>query len=170
MISKLGRVQRLALLNIFGVMQSTPTAAMEALSGLEPLHLYLLGLGLRTMNRLYRQGYWSSTIYNSRNSTHTAICNRLRVGIPELWFPCDHTSEFLPTGRLFRGVVKPRTQWERDGSPERSVCTLNCYTDGLGMEDRTCAAYYLSDRYPEEIFPLGSYATLIRQRCLLFFK
>jgi hypothetical protein len=39
MISKLVRVQRLALLNIFGVMHSTPTAAMEALSGLKPLHL-----------------------------------------------------------------------------------------------------------------------------------
>jgi hypothetical protein len=53
---KLERVKRLALLNLFGVMRSTPTAAMEVLVGMAPLDLYLQGVALKTMARTRQSG------------------------------------------------------------------------------------------------------------------
>lgn len=54
----LTKVQRLALLSIFGVMKSTPTSALQGLLGLCPIDLQVEGVALGTMHRLKCQGQW----------------------------------------------------------------------------------------------------------------
>jgi len=40
-----GQIQRMACLNITGAMRTTPTAAMELITGLTPLDLYVKEVG-----------------------------------------------------------------------------------------------------------------------------
>ena len=49
---KLGRLQRLACLGVIGVMRTTPTLAMEAILGLEPLYLNVEAKARRALTRL----------------------------------------------------------------------------------------------------------------------
>jgi hypothetical protein len=51
--NQLGRIQRMACLAITGAMKSTPTAAMEVLLNLTPLHLLIMAEARMALYRLH---------------------------------------------------------------------------------------------------------------------
>ena len=166
----LDRVQRLALLNIFGVMRSTPTAGMECLVGLPPLHLFLQGTALSCMIRLARSGQWIDWIgvgsLHTRK-THIELCTRNHREIPIAEYPCDLPSELLPSDRGFAVEIKSKSQWRKDGSPARSPSALDCYTDGSKLAGRTGAAFFADhEDIPLGVFPLGTHATVYQAEVL----
>jgi len=55
-IGKLYQIQRMACLNITGTMRTTPTEAMELITGLTPLDLYVKEVELMAMLRLRTAG------------------------------------------------------------------------------------------------------------------
>jgi hypothetical protein len=55
----LSRVQRLVCLGITGEIRTTPTGALEALTGLPPLHLVIQGEVRSVAYHLWSLGCWS---------------------------------------------------------------------------------------------------------------
>jgi len=55
-IGELYQIQRMACLNITGAMRTTPTEAMELVTGLTPLHLYVKEVALMALLRLRTAG------------------------------------------------------------------------------------------------------------------
>ena len=72
---RLSKVQRLAYLRI----RTTPTGAMEALTGLPPLDLVMQGEARSAAHRLWSLGCWS---YLHPNQGHRCILTRLRKSDP----------------------------------------------------------------------------------------
>jgi hypothetical protein len=56
---RLSSIQRLAYLGITGLMHTTPTGAMEALTGLPPLELVIQGEARSAVYHLWSLGCWS---------------------------------------------------------------------------------------------------------------
>jgi hypothetical protein len=170
-MSLLERVQRLALLSIFGVMRSTPTAAMEVLVGIAPLDLYLQGVALKTMARTVQSRLWQDMpgLGQTSRVTHTQLCKRLSVEVPEMGLPCDYVTEFLPSERIFSVTKKTREEWVRSGSPKRSSQVLSCFTDGSRLEERTGAAFFTNSEFIGK-FPLGDYPTVYQAEVLAIIR
>jgi ribonuclease HI len=168
---KLERVQRLALLNLFGVMRSTPTAAIEVLVGMAPLDLYLQGVALKAMARTRQSRMWNDVLGPGLTNrvTHTQLCKRLSVEVPEMEFPCDHNTETLPSERLFSVTKRSRQEWETAGSPKRSTQVLSCFTDGSRLEERTGAAFFVNSEFMGQ-FPLGDHPSVYQAEVLAIIK
>jgi hypothetical protein len=73
---KLTKIQRLACLGITGAMRTTPTAALEALLDLPPLHLYVEGQARLTAHRM-RVGE-DKTITNFQRAASTFLDRKTR--------------------------------------------------------------------------------------------
>ncbi len=158
---KLERVQRLALQNLFGVMRFTPTAAMDVLVGMAPLDLYLQGRALKAMARTRQSWMWNDVLGPgiTNRFTHTELCKRLSVEVPEMEFQCDHNTETLPSERLFSVTKRSRQEWETAGSPKPSTQVLSCLTDGSRLKECTGAAFFLNSEHMDQ-FPLGEHPSL----------
>ena len=72
---RLNRVQRLACLGITEAIRTTPTGAMEALTGLPPLELVIQGEARSAAHRLLESGIWS---YVHRRRGRSSVLMRLQ--------------------------------------------------------------------------------------------
>jgi len=161
----LEKVQRLALLFTTGAMRSAPTAALESMLALPPIHLYLQGVATKTMTRLSRTGRWlgCSGKGNAALPTHVKICEGYSREVPETVLPCDYQREFLPTGRKFTVEIRSREEWKRTGSPKTQPYSLSCFTDGSRMgESSGAAVFFPHPGYQDVVYPLGEYPTVFQ--------
>lgn len=160
----LQRVQRMALVNMFGVMRSTPTAAMECLAGMHPIDLYLKGSALAGMSRLKKSGHWLDWrgFGHTARRTHVQVLTELQAGVPEVGLPTECKARFLPVERLFEVEIKSRRDWENCGSPSVLSPGISCFTDGSKKEDGGTGAACYFPGSPEKgfSFPLGKYSTV----------
>jgi hypothetical protein len=76
---RLRKVQRLACLGVTGAIRTTPTGAMEALTGLLPLDLLIQGEARLAAHRLWSLGCWS---YLHPSQGHSCILTRLQKSDP----------------------------------------------------------------------------------------
>ena len=81
---KLAKLQRLALIGITSAMRAAPTAALEALLNIEPLHIYIEA---EARSSALRMKLSKSLIVN--NSNHSRIWQKMIDQSPELDMPCD---------------------------------------------------------------------------------
>ena len=138
--AKLRKLQRIALLQITAAYPFSPTAALEMLTGLKPLHLHLREMAVMATVRLNRRGDWLSrktAPHKGWRKTHSDICNRIRMRIKVLQMPEDKTGLTWMSPPKFsikipdRGVAANRVYDEK---------AILCYTDGSKLRDGRAGA------------------------------
>ena len=125
-IAKCNKLQRLACLSITGVMRTCPTAAMEAVIGLTPLHISIWKTAAISALRVQLMTDMLVT-----ESGHMSILQRI-PGI-RICFVTDHMTRELCFGRRFRVLIPERADWE-NGGPCLHLRSLNWFTDGSKMD------------------------------------
>ena len=123
---QLGRVQRLACLNITGAMRTTPTAAMEILLELPPLQHFVLGEALASFLRIRRSGNW----FGASDIGHMGIRSLMESDMPILSAPTDHITARYYFRRDFEIVQTSREDWASGTCQLIYPRTTVCYTDG----------------------------------------
>lgn len=116
----LGKVQRMACLGITGAMTTTPTAAMETLLNLPPLHLVVKA---RALGGAYRMKI--NSVREHRREGHAAILREIDKN-PILDMIPDKTAKTY-TSRTFGISIPTRDEWAR-GAVE--LGGMIYYTDG----------------------------------------
>ena len=121
-VRKLGRIQRIACLLITGAMRTTPTAALEAMLGLTPIHLYI--------QRVAANNALKYACLNATGATrgHMAIIRKIRNW--EYLIRCtDLQKKEKNFDKNFEVTILPRENWSLEAlNIERK--SINWYTDG----------------------------------------
>ncbi|XP_052740950.1 uncharacterized protein LOC112045863 isoform X2 [Bicyclus anynana] len=131
---ELQKFQRQALLSITGSMCTTPTAAMEVILGIPPLHLHIKEEATLTALRLKTCGLWKQT-----NTAHTNI---LKEGIqvtPSMEWICDKTQKQFVMDKPYK------INTEEAGDYYTNPDALDVYTDGSKTDTGTGAGVYCQD-------------------------
>ena len=87
---KLNKFQRMACKAITGAWQSAPTAGLEAMLNLTPLHILIECEAIKVMHRLSR-----GEKYVIRETGHTALWNKIAPPIPALHFRTDRIMQIF---------------------------------------------------------------------------
>jgi len=138
--AKLRKMQRIALLQITAAYPSTPTAALEMLTGLRPLHLHLKEMAIMATVRLRRGDHWQlrkTAPHKGWLKTHSDICNQTRLRITALQMPEDETSSSWLDPPIFTVKIPERSEaTNREYDSE----TILCHTDGSKLENGKAGA------------------------------
>ena len=87
----------MACLSITGSMSTTPSAAMEVMLSLPPLHIFVEACAMAVAYRLNIVGQWKA---KGKIVGHNAISKRVGSN-PILKMPCDHTSPKFVFEKLY---------------------------------------------------------------------
>ncbi|MCP3666940.1 MAG: hypothetical protein GY696_31350 [Gammaproteobacteria bacterium] len=155
---QLGRVQRMACLGITGAMRSTPTAALEALLGIVPLHIFVMQEALSACYRLCRTGQWVGAIWPG----HGSIRDRMVWQIPLLGLPSDSTVRRFRFTRRFQVSIPHREAWDDESFEAYIPGAMLGFTDGSRSEDCSGAGVYIPEYMFKQHAPLGKYATVFQ--------
>ena len=155
--NKLSKVQRLACLSVTGAMRTTPTAAMEVLLNLPPLHIYVEGEARVGRYRLQCGGMWdsSSCDYGHQKFGRDMILDTiLEMG----------TDKMIPTLCFNKPVtvsITERGEWT-EGTQPIPKDGLVWFTDGSKTNDGTGAGAYCRNTGEKFWTSLGKYATVFQ--------
>ena len=106
-ISKLNSIQRMANLTITGAMRSTPSAAMDVLVGLLPLHIKVREVTLSGAQRLIRLNLWCDRL---SSPGHTQILKSCQSEWPK-WRNSDNQIVKYYFERMFEVAFPERSEW-----------------------------------------------------------
>ncbi|XP_066906469.1 uncharacterized protein [Halyomorpha halys] len=147
----LGKLQRLACLMITRAISTTPSAAMEVLLNIKPLHIEIEAQALSSAYRLMKLG----TNYHSLTyEGHVRLFRRMNEdGIQALH--SDHQKKKYKNTYYSVRV---------DGSTSHKPCNgINCYTDGSLMEQGSRAGIWRMDRPNQSTsISLGKHTTVFQ--------
>ena len=164
-IEKLNKLQRKACLMITNASSSTPTAGMEAVLSMRPLHIHLKETAIASLQRMVRQGTWTAQIGETELG-HAKTLMKLSREIPELCMPTDRLKFKCNSKRLFEVEIADRESVKREhGKPlPNDQNTIHVFTDGSKTEDRSGAAYLIKSETIKEqdYFPLGPWTTVFQ--------
>ncbi len=155
---QLGRIQRLACLCITGAFRTTPTAALETLLSLPPLHTFVKREAMITSYRLNAIRQWKRG-----NLGHKRIWEQMRSCSTFHQFHSDHMTPKYFFGKGCEITFPSREDWLSSDLcvPEGAIM---CFTDGshkteLGLSG---AGVYIPSLGVREIIPLGNYVTIFQ--------
>ena len=155
-IQILSKAQRRACLGITGAMITTPTAAMETLLNLPPLHLLVRAEALRGAYRLRVNGEEGSSrvghslIFDeiSKNKTLSMITERI--------------TKTVCLTKLFKTTIPTRYEWENNSSKVKPNGIVY-YTDGSKTTEGTgCGVYRSNGQGCRISVSLGQKATVLQ--------
>lgn len=159
--TKLSHLQRMCLMALSGAYSTTPTAALEALFDVAPLHIHLEQEALSCAYRLWVLGLWDANPVN-RNSTHTSLLPRMVQWDKYILAPSDLTLNSSFPYRTFSSRFPSRNEWTT-GYLERSISdSIVCYTDGSLLEGRAGAGVFSRELRLQESYSLGRYCTVFQ--------
>lgn len=152
--SSMDRLQRMVCVGMTGAMRTTPTAGLEALLGMPPLHLTVIRKAAESATNMEHAKAW---ITGRARNGHTRILRDFKESIPELGmisvsgiketvFEIYHKS-MITDGKL---------------EVEDNDDTIIIYTDGSRMGDRTGAGVYSSHLNISQSYSLGPYPTVFQ--------
>ena len=121
----ISRLNRLAALTFSNSFKTTPTAALEYLLDLTPLHIIIQSHAMRTCYRLMASNQWDS----NHKYGHNTIFNLLTTICSPALMPSDSIPRTLVFGMTHvKFEVPDRERWiERDVKTDYDI---NVYTDG----------------------------------------
>ena len=165
-VDALNRVQRLACLSITAAYPSSPTAALELLTGLTPIDLHL-GYEAASGALRIRRGYGQLNRHHPhlcRNYGHIKSCEVILKQLDTATYPTDEQARTWEEP-LFTVSIKNRELATSEGeAPHKSDFT--CYTDGSKLSNSNTGAgsiMYLNDSKPEVgHLHLGKLATVFQ--------
>lgn len=159
--SKLGHLQRMCLMAMSGAFSTTPTAALEALFDVAPLHIYLKQEALSCSYRLWVLDLLEKNPVN-RRSTHTSLFPLLVNWDKIVLAPSDLTIACHFPYRTFTTQFPSREEWT-SGYLERSISNnIVCYTDGSLLEGRAGAGVYSRELRLNQFYSLGRNCTVFQ--------
>lgn len=157
--SKLSKVQRLACIAMTGALRSTPTAALEILTDIAPLHLFLEGEALLCLRRLQQNG-----VKCRRAPPHGHSIELDQARTAELLMPCDRiVREIIFTG--VHATIPSREDWVSQ-IPDVTPQSIIIYTDGSRMDMRSGAGVYCKQPAISTSLALGRYVTVFQAEVL----
>ena len=151
--SQLSKVQRLAIISITGALKTTPTAALEALINIEPLHIHVEAMARATCIRLNQ-----SSLLVKSNFGHAKLWYNLISESPHLNMPHDKIQPAYRFDRAFNVHFPSRTDW-RDNTAIPSENCITWFSDGSRRDDRAGSGIYCLQTHAAHSFPLGRLAT-----------
>ncbi len=134
-IDKLNAFQRLACKAITGAWHSAPTAALEVILDLTPLHILIEAETLSVMSRLAR-----NPDTRIKNTSHTNIWFRSKSFLPIIHNKTDYIAPVYKFERNFSLNIPDRAIWRDEILP--SPHTTNFYTDGSLINESAGAGVF----------------------------
>ena len=163
----LRKVQRAAGLAICSGLKSTPTDALECISGLRRVETILVETAVRTRYRLQRNQNWLNWENLGgvlKRSTHLKECEAVWKQIPALELPCDHSNGSGPWELPFIVHMEDREWWNVNGTKLDQVFedSVLCFTDGSKQNNKAGASYVIPQLEAEGKFYLGTLTTVFQ--------
>lgn len=153
---KLQRLQRLACMATTGCMRTTPTAALEAMLGLPPLHLFIQQEATMTAVRLKTLQLWGKKV-----TQHTAVLEGFYNEFPM----AKATNDRIPKQFVFD--KKYKIQLHEDHRCEGlNPAELRIFTDGSKTGTGTGAGVFSEDLNIHIATPLGVHNTVFQAECM----
>lgn len=157
--SKLGSVQRLALLCITGAMRTTPTAALEAILGIPPLHIEMES---KTLEALYRltvtQGF--NTVYWAGTKTLKRL-----VELPGIEMAQDRICPKYHFEKNYHVTIPARVEWNWEAISQKLNLRpqdLIWFTDGSKTNAGSGAGIFCRKPGTRASYSLGKYCTVFQ--------
>ena len=170
--AKLRRVNRMAINTFASFPKSTPTAALEIMLDVMPLHIYLQQEGLATRTRLddvVSLG-WDGV---NKNKTHST--SHLKF-----WAALSNKADIDPSGSDRCGAILRERSFRInrdsfDGKAKHRVLTqINAFTDGSRANEQTGAGFMIYSQNKQELhrahYRLPDYATVFQAEVLAINK
>ncbi len=145
-ITKLNRVQRLANILITGAMPSTSTTALDKITGLIPITLWLEEEAAKAALRMEISGNWLQEPHISKKGnlvSHIKLSNDILKTIPTMSNEQDSIVTSLSVDNNFTVEILSKDSYEKPLSSTQDKI-INCYTDGSKIIDDIGAAVYIT--------------------------
>ncbi|XP_073966168.1 uncharacterized protein [Choristoneura fumiferana] len=153
--AKLQRFQRLACMATPGCMRTTPTAALEALLGLPPLHLFIQQEAGATAVRLKKLNLWKSV-----SVPHAKLLDELVHREPLF----EAVTDRIPKQYVFD--KKYKIQLHEDPGEGLNLKELRIFTDGSKTSTGTGSGTHSEDLNINISKPLGAHNTVFQAECM----
>jgi ribonuclease HI len=161
-IAKLNHLQRLGLLGMTGAMSTTPTAALECLCGLVPLHIFVEAEARAELFRLKTWGHFRPQVRIGNG--HEFLWSRMERGNP-LWnAPNDYMASKILTDRRFTAKFPLREDWVEGIQPQYADLTF--YTDGSLCEELAGSGVFSVNPELQLVISLGPYISVFQAEVL----
>ena len=152
--AKLNKLQRLACLTVTSAMRTTPTAAMEAMLHLPPLHLHVKKEAELGALRLQRH----KTILEGDQTGHLRILKEFKL--TPLVTTVSDCMEARPNMDYTYEVIETNRQMWSHGGPVLPAGTICFYTDGSKIGPKTGAGVFGPGI--KEAIPMGKWPTVFQ--------
>jgi ribonuclease HI len=155
----------MACLGITSAMPTAPTAALEVITGLNPLSLYIQRSAMATAYRLSLYGM-QPRISDRMVGGHMQIWGYLNR-VPQLTIPSDYLIPEFDFLKRFQTVIPLRSNW-MEGKIKDHPNAKICFTDGSKVKGESpvsgksgAGVYSKTDSFNESV-PLGIYTTVFQ--------
>src|SRR5262249_24715775 len=152
--AQLPKLQRQALIGITGAMRSTPTAALEVLLDVEPLHLYIEEIARNTAMRLNKTNLLIKT-----NQGHAKIWDIMVKENPLFSMPQEAITRSCRFDRTFEVLILSRESWFNE-TQQLLNHTQVWLTDGSKTNFSSGAGGYCENQHSSTPYTLGKHATV----------
>ena len=156
--NQLNHLQRMCCLGVTGAMTTTPTAALEAILNILPLHILAEKIARAASYKLAVTGEW----YTNNNSGHSTVWMRQTQEEPLLLAPCDYIPRVTVLDRKFSVIIPTRTECETIISSYEENNNFIFYTDGSVANSGSGAGIFCERLQLNSFFPLGKYTTVLQ--------
>ena len=174
-MNPLNKLQRRACSSILNSMRTTPTAAMELLTDIQPINIFLQTCAINTYLRLKDNGNWkpkSGEITNPK--THTKLVETLASQTPNLYMPTDKLINRHRIRTNFDTQINTREEINKTIKKPRpsKINTINCFTDGSRFDETSGAGYTIHNTtsHRNGFHNLGKYATVFQAEVVAILK
>jgi hypothetical protein len=139
-------------------MSTTPTAALEMILGVTPLHIRIEAIARA---ELYRLHCWHQLDVNRGNSGHVVLWRRM-VDENPLWIaPSDHMIPTILPNHSYRVIIPDREAWQ-EGILLQLGADHVLFTDGSLCEGLAGAGVYSASLGVDLSFRLGRNVTVFQ--------
>lgn len=152
-MDKLNKFQRLACKAITGAWHSAPTAALEAILNLTPLHILVETEALSVLNRLKR-----NSDIQIKDAGHSKIYYKSKGFLPIMHLKTDYICPTFKFERSFELNIAERSLWENNILP--LVNSKQFYTDGSLINEQAGAGAFCECPKVELAIPLGTHCSI----------
>ena len=104
----LARVQRLACLAITGAIRTSPTAALEVITGLLPLDIHIKQVAMTTIYRINSLKNWKRV---QNLGSHSHILEKMHKEVPFTGMRGDHMKTYFLFDKEFKITIPARESW-----------------------------------------------------------
>ncbi len=158
-VLQLSKLQRLACVCVTGAMRTCPTAALEVMLELPPLHLVINQTAKHTMLLMTAEGYGKGKLISSQQM------RALEDNTPLALLPRDGVTKRVNFTKKFKVTLGSKADWS-DSTLDQLLrgTTIQWYTDGSKHQKELELA--LRDRIPSFPFPWAVFQASFRQKYL----